>query len=107
MLGQHVIGGGLGDMTQRRHFQLRRFHNALFIHGDICNIKSLKPFDILYGFNAANCSNLERHMANLWNQANPQSHHLHGMSECPNPKHLLSDSDFPEIWDLGFQDIAQ
>jgi hypothetical protein len=29
------------------------------------------------------------------------------MSECPNPKHLLSNSDLQEIWDLGFQDIAQ
>ena len=28
------------------------------------------------------------------------------MSKCPNPKHLLSNSKFQEMLDLGFQDIA-
>jgi hypothetical protein len=76
------------------------------VHGDICNITSLKPFDVLYGFDAANCSESKRHVADLWNQANPQNRHSHGMSECPNPKHLLSNRDFQEILDLGFQDIV-
>jgi hypothetical protein len=28
------------------------------------------------------------------------------MSKCPNPKHLLSNSNFQEMLDLGFQDIV-
>ena len=61
------------------------FPNALLVHGDICNITSLKQFDVLYGFDAANCSNLKRHMAHLWNQADPGTQNYYGMSECPNP----------------------
>jgi hypothetical protein len=66
----------------------------------------LKPFDVLYGFDAANCSKSKRHVADLWNQANPENRNSHGMSKCPNPKHLLSNSNFQEILDLGFQDIV-
>jgi SAM-dependent methyltransferase len=83
------------------------FPNALFVHGDICNITSLKPFDVLYGFDAANCYKSKRHVADLWNQANPENRNSHGMSECPNPKHLLSNSNFQEIMNLGFRDIFQ
>ena len=82
------------------------FPNALFVHGDICDITSLKPFDVLYGFDAANCPKSKRHVADLWNQANPENRNSHGMSKCPNPKHLLSNSNFQEMLDLGFQDIV-
>ena len=81
------------------------FPNTLFVHGDICQISSLKPFDVLYGFDAANSTESKEHIAKLWNQANPGTRNLHGMSQCPNPKHLLSNSNMQEIVDLGFQDI--
>ncbi len=81
------------------------FPNTLFVHGDICQISSLKPFDVLYGFDAANSTESKRHIAKLWNQANPGTRNLHGMSQCPNPKHLLSNSNMQEILDLGFADI--
>ncbi len=74
------------DYIQNHETEHMCFPNALFVHGDICNITSLKPFDVLYGFDAVNCSKLKRHVANLWNQANPQNRDLHGMKECPNPE---------------------
>jgi hypothetical protein len=45
-------------------------------------------------------------VADLWNQANPQNRDLHGMSECPNPKHIISNSNYQEMVNLGFADIV-